>query len=158
MIQGGLYHAKRGLSGRHPSERVGAVSATALAPLRRQREKRHAGIFQTSCRLSAFRSTTQKQPRRALGGAMSSKRKLLAAVTASGAVLCLSVSADSSVYSPATQSINPFPELLSLRVEQLREKLRSTSPSDDGAANDKIDNIVQFFNFYNCMRPGWRNC
>jgi hypothetical protein len=89
---------------------------------------------------------------------MTSKRKLLAAVTASGAVLCLSVSADSSVYSPAIESINPFPELLSLRVEQLREKLRSTSPSDDGATNGKIDNIVQFFNFYNCLRPGWRNC
>ena len=83
---------------------------------------------------------------------MKSKRKLLAAVTASGAVLCLSVSADSSVYPVGTEPANPFPELLSLRVEQLKEKLRVISPAD------KIDNIVQFFNFHNCMRPNWRNC
>jgi hypothetical protein len=93
---------------------------------------------------------------------MKSKRKLLAAVTASGAVLCLSVSADSSVYPVGAEATNPFPELLSLRVEQLKEKLRFISPADGGAANgeidNKIDNIVQFFNFYNCMRPNWRNC
>jgi hypothetical protein len=89
---------------------------------------------------------------------MNSKRKLLAAVTASGAVLCLSVSADSSAYPVGTESTNPFPELLSLRVEQLKEKLRVISPGDSGAAHGKIDNIVQFFNFYNCMRPNWRNC
>jgi hypothetical protein len=89
---------------------------------------------------------------------MKSKRRLLAAVTASGAVLFLSVSADSSVYPLSADSANPFPELLSLRVERLREKLRLISPSDNGATNGKIDNIVQFFNFYNCMRPGWRNC
>jgi hypothetical protein len=89
---------------------------------------------------------------------MKSKRKLLAAVTASGAVLCLSVSADSSVYSVGAESTNPFPELLSLRVEHLKEKLRVISPADNGATNGKIDNIVQFFNFYNCMRPGFRNC
>jgi hypothetical protein len=89
---------------------------------------------------------------------MKSKRKLLAAVTASGAVLCLSFSADGSVYPPGAESTNRFPELLSLRVEQLREKLRFISPSDNDETNGKIDNIVQFFNFYNCMRPGWRNC
>ena len=53
---------------------------------------------------------------------MKSKRKLLAAVTASGAVLYLSVSADSSIYPVGTEPANPFPELLSLRVEQLKEK------------------------------------
>jgi hypothetical protein len=91
---------------------------------------------------------------------MSSKRKLLAAVTATGAVLCLSVSADSHVYPGGAESTNPFPELLSLRVEQLREKLRSIAPGDNAVTNGKIDNIVQFFNFYNCMRPPspWRNC
>jgi hypothetical protein len=89
---------------------------------------------------------------------MKSKRKLLAAVTASGAVLCLSISADSTVYPVGAESTNPFPELLSLRVEQLKEKLRVISPVAGGATRDKIDNIVQFFNFYNCMRPGWRNC
>jgi hypothetical protein len=89
---------------------------------------------------------------------MKSKRKLLAAVTASGAVLCLSVSADSSVYPVGTEPTNPFPELLSLRVEQLKEKLRVISPADNGSPGGKIDNIVQFFNFHNCMRPNWRNC
>jgi hypothetical protein len=91
---------------------------------------------------------------------MKSHRKLLAAITASGAVLCLSVSADSSTSLGNNDAPNPFPELLSLRVEQLREKLRLVSPIDNSlnATGKKIDNIVQFFNFYNCMRPGWRNC
>jgi hypothetical protein len=89
---------------------------------------------------------------------MKSKRRLLTAITASGAVLCLSVSADSSVYRDAAESTNPFPELLSLRVERLREKLRAISPGDHDATSGKIDNIVQFFNFNNCMRGSWRNC
>lgn len=93
---------------------------------------------------------------------MQQKQRLLAAVTASGALLCLSVSADGGVSPAATGTTNPFPELLSLRVEQLREKLRSISPGADDATSvsraTKIDNIVQFFNFYNCMRPPWRNC
>jgi len=89
---------------------------------------------------------------------MKSKRRLLTAITASGAVLCLSVSADSSIYRDVAEATNPFPELLSLRVERLREKLRATSPGD--ATSGKIDNIVQFFNFNNCTRPPspWRNC
>ena len=73
-------------------------------------------------------------------------------------MLCLSVSADSSVYPVAAEQTNPFPELLSLRVEQLKEKLRVISPADGAAPGGKIDNIVQFFNFYNCTRPNWRNC
>jgi hypothetical protein len=89
---------------------------------------------------------------------MKSKRRLLTAITASGAVLCLSVSADSSTYRDAADSTNPLPELLSLRVERLREKLRATSPGDHDATSVKIDNIVQFFNFNNCVRPPWRNC
>jgi len=93
-----------------------------------------------------------------LGVAMKSRRKLLAAVTASGAVLCLSVSADSSVYRDAAEPTKPPPELLSLRVEHLREKLRATSPGDHDATSGKINNIVQFFNFNNCMRGSWRNC
>jgi hypothetical protein len=90
---------------------------------------------------------------------MKSKRRLLAAVTASGAVLCLSVSSDSYAHVPAIEpSANPYPELLSLRVEQLKEKLRTISPNPEGTTNGKIKNIVQFFNFYNCMRGAWRNC
>ena len=85
------------------------------------------------------------------------KSKLLAAVTASGAILCLTVSADSRD-EPTDRA-----STLSLRVEQLREKLRSSSfssfsDSDDDIAKEKIENIVQFFNFFNCFRPGWRNC
>jgi hypothetical protein len=89
---------------------------------------------------------------------MKSKRRLLTAITASGAVLCLAVSADSRGHPDVAESTNPFPELLSLRVERLREKLRSTSPSVHDATSGKIDNIVQFFNFNNCVRPPWRNC
>jgi hypothetical protein len=93
---------------------------------------------------------------------MKSKQKLLAAVTASGALLCLTVAADGNAPPAASGTPNRFPELLSLRVEQLKEKLREVSPGFDDETNisraTKIDNIVQFFNFYNCMRPPWRNC
>lgn len=93
---------------------------------------------------------------------MKPKQRLLAAVTASGALLCLCVSADGNAPAAVTGTTNPFPELLSLRVEQLREKLRSISPGVDDATGTsrvlKIDNIVQFFNFNNCMRGPGRNC
>jgi hypothetical protein len=89
---------------------------------------------------------------------MLERQKLIAAVTASGAMLLLSVSADGHANSQQGVEPNPFPELLSLRVEQLRAKLQQTTPGDTEATPGKLDNIVQFFNFYNCMRPGWRNC
>jgi hypothetical protein len=104
-----------------------------------------------TCTLRAIRDSVPSNLN-VLGVAMKSRRRLLAAVTASGAVLCLSVSADGSVYRDAAESTNPFPEQLSLRVERLREKLRATSPGGHDVTSGKIDNIVQFFNFNNCMR------
>ena len=94
---------------------------------------------------------------------MLARQKLLAAVTASGAVLFLSVAADGRSADQQGPAPHPFPDLLSLRVEQLREKLRASVPADDArAAGVKLDNIVQFFNFNNsnpnCMQRGWKNC
>jgi hypothetical protein len=93
-------------------------------------------------------------------GAMRSTPKLLAAITASGAILCLSVAADG--HEASNQSELTFENErnpLSARVERLREKLRSSSPVlEEGSAQGQIGNIVQFFNFFNCSRPGWRNC
>jgi hypothetical protein len=82
---------------------------------------------------------------------MRSSHKLLAAVTASGVVLCLSVSA------PAQQAGNQSALMrgsetkpLAARVEQLRQKLRSVSPVfHDDSTEGRIDNVVQFFNFRN---------
>jgi hypothetical protein len=91
---------------------------------------------------------------------MKSKHKLLAAVTASGAVLCLSVSVDS--HGAPQQNLAgraSSTEFLSLNVEQLKNKLRSSSPEfHKDHTGGRIDNIVQFFNFFNCLGPGWRNC
>ena len=90
---------------------------------------------------------------------MNTKRKLLAAVTASGAILWLTVSADSRVDKSSIEATDNAAEPLSLRVESLREKLRSSLPvHGKDAKEEKIENVVQFFNFYNCYKPGWRNC
>jgi hypothetical protein len=86
--------------------------------------------------------------------------KLLAAITASGAVLCLNIPAQAHLSSHQDEpSIESESRPLSLQVEQLQEKLRSSAPDpgeESGAS--RIKNIVQFFNFFNCFRPGWRNC
>ena len=88
---------------------------------------------------------------------MRSKPKLLAAITASGAVLCLSVPAEGHrANNQGELAIESESRPLSMRVEQLQEKLRSSSPAfGEPSAEGRIDNIVQFFN---CFRPGWRNC
>jgi hypothetical protein len=88
---------------------------------------------------------------------MTSKPRLVAAITASGAILCLSVSAQGhNASNQGPQLIEPEKKSLSARVEQLREKLLTSSPVfGRDSAEERIDNIVQFFN---CMRPGWKNC
>jgi hypothetical protein len=89
---------------------------------------------------------------------MASKR-LLAAVTASVAILWLNVPASGhSAIPPGTPLCKEEAAPLAIRVEHLREKLGLFNADDAGKGPRRIDNIVQFFNFYNCMRPGWRNC
>jgi hypothetical protein len=90
---------------------------------------------------------------------MGSKNRLLAAVTASGLMLCLNVSTDASVAIKDTDPTIDKGKSLSFRVNELREKLGTLAPAfEDDKAGSRIDNIVQFFNFFNCFRPGWRNC
>jgi outer membrane murein-binding lipoprotein Lpp len=82
---------------------------------------------------------------------MKSKPKLLAAITASGAVLSLALSAhahQASNHSELILGTETAP--LSTRVEQLRKKLQAASPLlNGGSAEGRIDNVVQFFNFRN---------
>ncbi len=77
--------------------------------------------------------------------------KLLAAITASGAVLSLDVSAQAHQAGNRSDLIlGSEPTPLSARVEQMRNKLRATSPMfGEGPAQGLIDNVVQFFNFRN---------
>ena len=83
---------------------------------------------------------------------MKSNPKLLAAITASGAILSLCVSAQAHRASNQTEltlasEIKP----LSARVEQLRTKLQTSSPVfRENSTEGRIENIVQFFNFSNC--------
>jgi hypothetical protein len=89
---------------------------------------------------------------------MASKR-LLAAITTSGAILSLSFSADADqgIRTLRTNANDTPP--LSLRVEQLRARLLAASPStQDGTSAGRIDHLVQFFNFFNCARSTWKNC
>jgi hypothetical protein len=98
---------------------------------------------------------SKKQP---LEAAMKTTR-LLAAITASGAMLCLNLAADARGPDPSQTRGEPETTPLALRVEQLKEKLRSSAPAlEPGAAGEQIDNIVQFFNFLNCSRGEWKNC
>jgi len=90
-------------------------------------------------------------------GAMRSTPKLLAAITASGAVLYLNVPAQGHRANNQDKlTIESESQRLSERVEQLQEKLRSSFAAfSEPSAEGRIDNIVQFFN---CLRPGFRNC
>ena len=83
-------------------------------------------------------------------------RKLLAAVTVTGAALWLTSTGATARNSPMTE---PFCKPLSLRVQELQEKVRASSPLlDEGAATGKVQNIVQFFNFLNCKRRSDGSC
>lgn len=83
-------------------------------------------------------------------------RKLLAAVTVTGAALWLTNTGATARDAPTT---GPICKPLSLRVEELREKVRASSPLfDGGAATGKVQNIVQFFNFLNCERRPDGSC
>jgi hypothetical protein len=87
-------------------------------------------------------------------------KKLLAAVTASGAMLSFSFSADANA--PALQLNGTGADSLPRLVEQLRAKLHAASPASPQADGEqRIEHVVQFFNFLNCHRPdkpGWKNC
>jgi hypothetical protein len=82
---------------------------------------------------------------------MSSNPKLLAAITVSGAILSLGVSAQA--HQAGNQSelkLGSESTPLAARVEQLRQKLRSASSVfEEGSTEGRIDNVVQFFNFRN---------
>lgn len=78
---------------------------------------------------------------------MTRKRQLVAGVTASGALLCLTLSADGATIAQNTATNNA--RALALRVQDLRDKLHSGFPEND-ARGKEIKNIVQFFNFNNC--------
>jgi len=86
-------------------------------------------------------------------------KKLLAAVTASGAILSLTFAAEGS--DAGLQLTRDEAGSLPLRVEQLRTKLLASSPASRQAGDQRIEHVVQFFNFLNCHRadrPGWKNC
>jgi predicted aconitase len=83
------------------------------------------------------------------------KKKLSAAVTVTGAVLCLTTAgvtgnrAAHASLNDATSTRRP----LSQRVEEMREKVRAAlSLSNSSGPAWKIQNIVQFFNFLNCAK------
>jgi hypothetical protein len=87
-------------------------------------------------------------------------RKLLAAVTASGAMLSFSFCAEGNA--PTLQTTGDGANALPRLVEQLKAKLHAASPAgEQGGAGQRIEHVVQFFNFLNCQRPdrpGWKNC
>ena len=83
-------------------------------------------------------------------------KKLLAAVTASGTILSLTFAAEGN--DPGTQMTRDGTGSLPLRVEQLRAKLLASSPASRQGRDERIEHVVQFFNFLNCHRPGWKNC
>ena len=97
-------------------------------------------------------------------------RRLLAAVTLTGTSLWLTTAALSAVpgtaevrdLSPAKRgnSLSSEPNKpLSQRVEELRTKLRDAASPAGTKAKEPLRNIVQFFNFLNCVRdPKTKKC
>ncbi len=85
------------------------------------------------------------------------KRRLVAGMTASGAVLCLTLSADGH---GADQHIaRGLEQSVPSRIESLREKLNAGFPQfSNGAGQEQIQNIVQFFNFSNCRPTSVKKC
>lgn len=82
---------------------------------------------------------------------MKSTHKLLAAITASGAVLTLGVSVQAHQAGDPSVSMHAGDtKPLAERVERLRTKLLASSPVfQEGSPEGRIDNVVQFFNFRN---------
>jgi hypothetical protein len=87
-------------------------------------------------------------------------KKLLAAVTASGAMLSFSFAAEGNA--PAFQMTGEGADALPRLVGQLKAKVQAASPAPQlGGSEQRIEHIVQFFNFLNCHRPdrpNWKNC
>jgi hypothetical protein len=87
------------------------------------------------------------------------RHRLVAGATASGAVLWLTLSANGHSLEQQSVSVPSEERILPQRVDDLRKKLRAELPElGSGKGSGAVQNIVQFFNFLNCSRPGWRNC
>lgn len=105
-------------------------------------------------------------------------RRLLAAVTVTGAALWMTSTGATARDSPMTGPLCVLPECstsahashdeashpptrkpLSLRVQELQEKVRASSPLlDEAGTAGQLRNIVQFFNFMNCQRKPDGSC
>lgn len=84
-------------------------------------------------------------------------RGLVAGVTVGGAILSFTCTADA--LPPAQQSFDDSTLPIAQRIEQFREKVRVSVPTFVvDAKAEKSDKLVQFFNFFNCIRGAWRNC
>ena len=87
---------------------------------------------------------------------MDSKSRLVAAVTTSGTMLCLTLIPGAG--HAATRSDATAPEPLALRVQSFTDRVNAAMPVDDvsrvklGREPGRIENVVQFFNFSNANR------
>ena len=88
---------------------------------------------------------------------MDSKSRLVAAVTTSGTMLCLTLAPSAGHAAARSDTI---PEPLAQRVQQLTDRVNAAMPVDDvsraklGREPGRIENVVQFFNFSNSNRRG----
>jgi hypothetical protein len=88
---------------------------------------------------------------------MTQNRRLVAGFTASGAVLCLTLSADG--HGADQYRARGLEQSVPSRIESLREKLNAGFlQSGSGAGQEQIQNIVQFFNFSNCKPTSAKKC
>jgi hypothetical protein len=81
-------------------------------------------------------------------------RGLVAGISATGALILLT-SSSGAARAPGPLPVTPHEPLAALpqRVDQMLEKLRSAAPAQAGEPR-----VAQYWNFFNCFRPGWRNC
>jgi hypothetical protein len=90
-------------------------------------------------------------------GVKTGHRGLVAGITVGGAILSFTCSADT--LPPAQSSFDASSLPIVQRIERFREKVRVSAPTFVVDANsEKTEKLVQFFNFFNCIRGYWRNC
>ena len=90
-------------------------------------------------------------------GVKTARMGLVAGVTVGGAVLSFTCAAD-TVPLPQPSIAEP-PSPIAQRIERLRQKIAVAVPTFIvDAKAEKTDKLVQFFNFFNCVRGMWKNC
>lgn len=92
-----------------------------------------------------------------IGGTKTKYIGLVAGVTVGGAILSFTTSGEAAPLTAQPGADGRLP--IAQRVERLREQIAVSAPTFVVESKaGKAEKLVQFFNFFNCIRGTWRNC